>query len=538
MLYSKKYLKYSLKLKQLGGGNLGNQNRLLEILTYAAASGFREVTPFLNLNNQFRADGQLLSIMKNVKYSNNKTILMYAANIGNLGRVQFLLDRGANINDSDSNGYTPLIYACINGNVDIVRLLLDRGANQNATVNIINNDMDDHGGGEDQDGNAGKNVLMIAAQYNRLAIFELLIQRGANYEQILTSEEYISNRGQNIIQIAIANNSNDVADHLIGLGVNINNLLSFAATHRNLHIVNRLCMLDSVTRTQNYAQAFLEAINSRSLDIITVLIGTGVPLNISNGLYEISNIAREYTNDVYIPMAQFLLTHGAEVNYTFNNSTPLINAVFSGNIPMINLLLAQHNIQVDLKSTRYNTALFQALRKNTPNIAQLLISSGANINLYPEDILDFLNYQGNPIMLQFIIEHVSLQTLNYTIPDPFGTYDRNILNIAIRRNWSIDLIDCIIKRGAILNNKFNPLMVAIVSNSLPVIEYLVRNTTININSSTPIGMNILTLALYHGNIKIIQFLRRCPGIQIQSNWRTFLSAEKLSILEPIMSQAP
>jgi len=51
-------------------------------------------------------------------------------------------------------------------------------------------------------------------------------------------------------------------------------------------------------------------------------------------------------------------------------------------------------------------------------------------------------------------------------------------------------------------------------------------------------MNILTFALYHGNIEIIKFLRRCQGIQLQSNWQTFLSAEKLSIINPIMRQAP
>jgi hypothetical protein len=81
-------------------------------------------------------------------------------------------------------------------------------------------------------------------------------------------------------------------------------------------------------------------------------------------------------------------------------------------------------------------------------------------------------------------------------------------------------------------------MVAITSNSLSSLKYLVANTSIDINSKTPIGMNILTLALYHGNIEIINFLRKCQGIQLQSNWQTFLSAEKLSILNPIMSQAP
>lgn len=57
-----------------------------------------------------------------------------AANYGHVDIIQFLLDRGANVNEQgklssmECQGVTPLIDSSFNGHLTVIELLLDRGA--------------------------------------------------------------------------------------------------------------------------------------------------------------------------------------------------------------------------------------------------------------------------------------------------------------------------------------------------------------------------------------------------------------------------
>ncbi|KAL2820650.1 hypothetical protein BJX63DRAFT_418288 [Aspergillus granulosus] len=63
------------------------------------------------------------------------TELMISSYLGHEVIVKLLLDRGANLDSTDSSGRTPLSYAAQNGHEAIVRLLVDRGANLDSTDN-------------------------------------------------------------------------------------------------------------------------------------------------------------------------------------------------------------------------------------------------------------------------------------------------------------------------------------------------------------------------------------------------------------------
>ncbi|KAJ1474200.1 ankyrin repeat-containing domain protein, partial [Baffinella frigidus] len=51
-----------------------------------------------------------------------------AAEMGDIGIVQMLLDKGANVNLRSNDSYTPLHRAVLQGHGYMVWLLLDRGA--------------------------------------------------------------------------------------------------------------------------------------------------------------------------------------------------------------------------------------------------------------------------------------------------------------------------------------------------------------------------------------------------------------------------
>ena len=66
----------------------------------------------------------------NVKGNNNVTPLILASQQGKLDVVNFLLDKGARVNDVMTDGKTALLMACKNGHTEIVKRLMEKGANQ------------------------------------------------------------------------------------------------------------------------------------------------------------------------------------------------------------------------------------------------------------------------------------------------------------------------------------------------------------------------------------------------------------------------
>ena len=66
----------------------------------------------------------------NVKGGNNVTSLILASQQGKLDVVEFLLKKGARVNDVMTDGKTALLMACKNGHTEIVKRLMEKGANQ------------------------------------------------------------------------------------------------------------------------------------------------------------------------------------------------------------------------------------------------------------------------------------------------------------------------------------------------------------------------------------------------------------------------
>ena len=71
----------------------------------------------------------------NVKGKNNVTSLILASQEGKLDVVEFLLDRGARVNDLMTDGKTALLMACKNGHTEVVKILMKRGADQYVKIN-------------------------------------------------------------------------------------------------------------------------------------------------------------------------------------------------------------------------------------------------------------------------------------------------------------------------------------------------------------------------------------------------------------------
>jgi ankyrin repeat protein len=108
--------------------------------------------------------------------------LIQAVRVGDIGRVKFLIESGADVNyEEDYEHYTPLLWAVECDRIDICCLLIDKGAN----INQKNED--------------GFTPLIMAAFQERINILKLLLIRGANVNHIgrngETALDYAFERG-------------------------------------------------------------------------------------------------------------------------------------------------------------------------------------------------------------------------------------------------------------------------------------------------------------------------------------------------------
>ena len=104
---------------------------LLQVLCLVAFCG-HPAWNFASLTRAFRGDEVLWGCIKD-RGVEGRTPLMPCSERGDLVRVSWLLDRGANVNAAEkSYGMTSLMLSCMNGHLEVVRELLGRGADVKA----------------------------------------------------------------------------------------------------------------------------------------------------------------------------------------------------------------------------------------------------------------------------------------------------------------------------------------------------------------------------------------------------------------------
>ncbi len=81
----------------------------------------------------------------------------------------------------------------------------------------------------------------------------------------------------------------------------------------------------------------------------------------------------------YLRVAQYLLDHGADVNFRFNKGTPLHSAVLSGNKAMVELLLSR-GADINAKDGGGDTPLHTAVRNGFRAVAETLLDHKADAN--------------------------------------------------------------------------------------------------------------------------------------------------------------
>jgi len=221
--------------------------------------------------------------------------LVIACENGNEKIVEFLVERGADINKDNDDGYSPLVAACLMDNENIVKYLIDHGAELN--------NLDEH----------GCNPLISACENGNENIVKYLVEHGEDVN------EEKNGYGNTPLITACDNGCETIVKYLVehGADVNKNNndgdtpLIS-ACNIEYENIVSYLIEHGAdVNKCNNYGDTpLIAACECSNLDIVKNLIEHGADIHQGNkDDYTPIMAAHEFYDEGII---NYLIEHGAK----------------------------------------------------------------------------------------------------------------------------------------------------------------------------------------------------------------------------------
>lgn len=428
---------------------------------------------------------------KTLEKENEYTPLILAIEKGYYEIVELLIENGADVNLASFWGRLPLHSALEKGNTEISELLIAKGADINARDRF------------------GNTTLINASESGLISIVELLIAKGADIHAI-------ADNGNTPLMGAIKNESPDIVKFLLLKGADVNQRseaktpLSIAASVGNKEILELLISkgadLNAIVYYGDnaYYTPLDRACNGGHFEIVKLLFSKGAQIYTKSSK-ETLNHAIRFKHD---EIADFLITNVYDIEN--EKSELLVDASVNGCLKTALTLIkcgadVNYKISFDTRLfrglvNRHITALLKALENRHKEIAELLISLGANVN--------DMNRDGNTPL--FYATGTDFLDIAKMLIDKGADINASIINEAIK-NHNLELIRILIERGADINSYWiernPPLCAAAEFGSLEIVEYLI-NKGANVNIESGNGGFPLHIALKNGNVDIAKTLIR------------------------------
>ena len=264
-----------------------------------------------------------------MRFGEGETPLHIAASKGSCGFVQYLINRGAQVNAKDGSSSTPLHEAVIAGSTDCAQMLIKAGADVNA---------------QNASGNTALHLVMPLDA--RETLFDALLSAGAdpNLKDIY---------GETPLHIAarIAM-SREIIEKLVGAGADLN--------ERNKRGMTPLAL--AIEREQAQQAAIFVSLGA-DIHAEDFDKGTALTMAVDKGL----------------DMTRAVLVRENVHSRDGAGSTPLHIAVAKQASPAIIEHVLSLGADVNARDKRGNTALHAAVENNWPQIGELLLGAGADV---------------------------------------------------------------------------------------------------------------------------------------------------------------
>jgi RNA polymerase sigma factor (sigma-70 family) len=306
-------------------------------------------------NSRLKLRKEMLQMMKDEfqqealpdTFAGRITATIEAARLGNVARLQALVEADPSLVSARGGDHYPLHVAAAAGRKAIVELLLANGANVNAV-------------------DTGDNALAIhfAAERGHIDVVKVLVEHGSD----VNWGADVHGRGPLGWATTWQHVHEDIADYLIKHGARIDIFsaiaLGRAESIRQIAAAAPEVLSARMSRFEDHMSTIMFAVSKRQYQIAEMLADLGAPV----GYLELVALNREQEVRAYLaanPGKEF-------VDRAFRF------AVSSGRLQMAELLL-QHGANPDSRGNDNRTPMFLAIENADRPLAQLLLSYGADM---------------------------------------------------------------------------------------------------------------------------------------------------------------
>jgi ankyrin repeat protein len=390
------------------------------------------------------------------------TPLHYAAMGGSKEVVEFLIARGAYVNVKKKSGDTPLHGAAISGRKDVVELLIDNAANVNAR------------------GRWDYTPIYYAVWSGVAEVVELLVEKGAD---VNAKDEW----GWTPLHYAADGDKRVMAQLLINKGADVNakdnsgeTSLSVAKEKGHTVIVELLkkhgAKEDSPASEESPkpTKSLPEAAAIGDIELVRSLLNKETDVDSwddSHGKTALQHAAMRGHKE----LVELLLDKGARIDAQgrFPGGTPLHYAIENSHEEIVELLIAS-GADVNERNLYEWTPLHEAVRSKCKDIVALLIDNGANINAGAQwnyTPIHYAAWSRNTEMIELLVE----KGADINAKDE---WDWTPLHYMAQHDYYRDMVEFLIAKGADVNAKNNegqtPVDVAVSQNHSEIVKLLIE----------------------------------------------------------------
>ncbi|XP_048242524.1 uncharacterized protein LOC125374880 [Haliotis rufescens] len=399
-----------------------------------------------------------------------RTPLMIAAEAGQLGVFNFLLQEGADVSATDEDRYNCLHLSCKSGSKDIVNVIIEK------FQHLIN----------DRSGE-GNTPVMVCAESQQVEIIKFLVSHKAD----LTLRNYFK---VNAFHIASSNGHVSVVEYLLTCehitiemrgGWRHQTAVMMAAEGGHYDAYNLLVLegADLSLIDRDNMDCLMLACKGGNSAMVNHLLSLKT-FNINRrGWWQQTAVmiaAGRGDNDVY----NLLVLEGADLSLTDeDNRDCLMLGCKGGNVSIVKQLLSLKTFDINRRDrSRKQTAVMMAADKGHIDVYNLLVLEGADLSLADEDNMDclMLACEGGNVS---IVKHLlSLKTFDI---NSRGRLSKQTAVMMAAGGGLYDVYNLLVLEGADLSlayeDNMDCLMLACKSGNVSIVKHLLSLNTFDIN---------------------------------------------------------
>jgi ankyrin repeat protein len=295
-------------------------------------------------------------ISVNGKTSGGGTALMKASEFGNLQVIKFLLEKGANINQTDKYGYNALLWAVDKHLADLntIKYLVDR----KASITV-------------KDNYRGYSPLHWVAQHGDLQMVKYLVEKGAPIDDKTID-------GETPAQLAAANNRFPVLEYFLNERKQKFDIFEAAEkgyTNAVQYFIDRKKTPATAVNADGWSVIHRAAYGGTLNTIVFLVEKKGVNVNVSNVRRKtLVTPLHAAAEKGHLSVATYLVKKGADSNARdFQGRTPLYWAAYNGHHDLVVYFIDTLQNDSRERDNFDKTLLHAACYKGNPSVAQFLV---------------------------------------------------------------------------------------------------------------------------------------------------------------------